>query len=249
MTLLNDYDLEKNIFGICEETLAIVKKLQVLSQGLQHADSVTIDFHKLGWGHYPSSAFIVNRRDDLQHLFRDKADVPYFCEADVRRDPALFTLECSRPAIGPYSVMATLNGLGLEGCQLLTVHAIDMSRKLKVRLDALENCKVLNMDAMGPSVCWWVLPRGRNAEEIYDLAVSGRLSEEKSTRYFDEIKKMFDRRAADMDPKVDAMLSYTTSIGYCPGGLKLPAWKAVFFNPATDDAVIDQIVKSISELM
>jgi hypothetical protein len=37
-------------------------------------------------------------------------------------------------------------------------------------------------------------------------------------------------------------------MGYNPGGISLPACKAVFFNPKTDEAVIDQIIKSIEEL-
>ena len=61
--------------------------------------------------------------------------------------------------------------------------------------------------------------------------------------------KSIDKRQAMMNPVVDARLSFTTSIGYCPHGIRLPAWKAVFFNPKTDDAVIDQLIRSIEDLM
>jgi L-2,4-diaminobutyrate decarboxylase len=249
MTLLNEYDLEINEFSLCKGTLDRVQSIQTAAKGLRCADSVTIDFHKMGWGHYPGSAFIVNRREDLNFLFRKKSEVPYFAEADVNRDPALFTLECSRPAIGPYSVMATLNGLGLRGCQMLAVNTIDMSRKLKERLNGISNVKVLNPECIGPQVLWWVLPKGRDAGDIYDKILSGELSEENAKPYFEEIRRMYDHREESLNQTDDPRLSFTTSIGFCPHEIQLPAWKASFFNPATDDTIIDKIVASIEELL
>ncbi len=249
LTVLTEYDNDENIFNLEDKTIKRIKRVQKYSKGIKSADSITIDFHKLGWGHYPASAFIVNRREDLHHLFRNKDELPYFPEADARRDPALFTLETSRPAIGPFSVMATLNGLGLIGCQMLAAHAIEMSNHLKKKLSKLEYCKVLNMDTLGPSVVWWVLPKGRDAAQIYDSIAEGKIEKDKYERYFSEIRRLFDKRQAMMNPASDARLSYTTSIGYAPHGIKLPAWKAVFFNPLTDDEVVQGIIDSIEDLM
>jgi len=103
---LTEYDTQANPLEIDSETIPLVEQVQRATVGFRYADSVTIDFHKMGWGHYPSSAFIVNRRDDLMRLMRTVDEMPYFSEADFRHDPAMFTLECSRPGIGPYSVMA-----------------------------------------------------------------------------------------------------------------------------------------------
>lgn len=33
-----------------------------------------------------------------------------------------------------------------------------------------------------------------------------------------------------------------------PGGVTIPAWKAVFFNPKTDEAIVDRLVESIEEV-
>jgi len=249
LCFLSEYHLERNALQLNADTLPLVAEAQRHTQKLKHADSVTIDFHKMGWGHYPASAFIVNRRADLEYLFRPKSQVPYFSEADYRHDPALFTLECSRPAIGPYSVMASLNGLGLVGCQMLVANALEMAQTLKRRIDELENCKVLNRDTIGASVVWWVLPKGRNAKEIFDHLESGQLSESTWQHYCSEIQRLFLKREATLDPAVDARLSFTNSMGYRPRGIDLPAWKAVFFNPKTDYAVIDQIIASIEELL
>ncbi len=248
LCFLTEYDMEQNPLGIEQELLETVKVVHSQVYGLMQADSVTVDFHKMGWGHYPSSAFIVNRRDDLRLLSRNKQEVPYFCEADYRRDPALFTLECSRPAIGPYSVMASLNGIGLIGFQMLVIHALEMAAYLRLKLAELDYCRVLNPHALGPQVVWWVLPKGRNAADIYSQLEKGGVPEEKYHRYFAEIHRLFEKREASMDPRRDAHLSFTTSMGYLPHDVPLPAWKAVFFNPKTDRKVIDDLVASIEDL-
>jgi glutamate/tyrosine decarboxylase-like PLP-dependent enzyme len=248
LCFLNEYDLEKNEFGLSSEVLSVVERLRYYSMGIQEADSVTIDFHKMGWGHYPASAFIVNNREDLKYLFRSKEELPYFSEADYRHDPALFTLETSRPAIGPFSVMASLNGIGLKGYQILVAHSLEMAALLRKKLNNLEYCKVINQNCLGPSVVWWVLPKGRDASLIYEKLVAGELSEKEYTRYFSEIHRLFEKRKNVLNPEIDASLSFTTAMGYNPHGIAIPAWKGVFFNPKTDESVVRQIIKSIEEL-
>ncbi len=245
---LTEYDTVANPLTIDAATLPLVRQVQQATSGFHHADSVTIDFHKMGWGHYPSSAFIVNRREDLARLTRTVDDMPYFSEADFRHDPALFTLECSRPGIGPYSVMASLNGIGLNGYRMLVAHAMEMARQLRERIDRFDFCRVLNPHNPGPQVCWWVLPRGRNAKQIFDRLERGELPDEEAQQYLSEVGRLFYKREATMDPAIDARLSFTRSVGYSPHGINLPAWKAVFFNPKTDQAVIDRIVSSIEDI-
>lgn len=249
LSFLSEYNTSANDLGFSEQTLPLVRRAQTLAAGLRSADSITIDFHKMGWGHYPGSAFLVNRRADLRFLSRSVDDTPYFCEADARRDPALFTLECSRPALGPYTVMASLNGIGLTGWQLLVARSISLADSLKQRLEALDYVKVLNLDVVGPSVLWWVLPKGRNAQEIYQRLLNGEIPPDKFARYSAEIRRLFEKREKAMDPAQDPRLSYTTNIGHAAHGINIPAWKAVFFNPLTDEAVLDRLVYSIEELL
>ena len=248
LCFLTEYDTAANPFELHDDVLEMIKKIKMKSLAIQHADSVTIDFHKMGWGHYPSSAFIVRHRDDLGLLLRKKEQIPYFSEADYRHDPALFTLECSRPALGPYTVMASLDGIGLTGYQMLVAHALDLTVELKKQIEQLDYCKVLNRDCLGPHVAWWVLPKGRHAGKIYDALLDDALSEEEYHQFCQETARLFEKRKAAMNPDVDARLSFTTAMGYYPHGINIPAWKAVFFNPRTDRSVIDQLIKSIEEL-
>ena len=96
---------------------------------------------------------------------------------------------------------------------------------------------------------WWVLPHGRNANEIYQRIENGSLRADDCRRYFKEIQRLFEKREATLDPTRDARLSFTTCMGYKPHGIPLPAWKAVIYNPKTDLAVIDRLISSIEELM
>jgi glutamate/tyrosine decarboxylase-like PLP-dependent enzyme len=248
LTFLAEYDTLANPLQLSSRLLQIVTEVKGECSGLRFADSVTIDFHKMGRGHYPGSAFIVNRRADLKYLARDVSDTPYFSDADSRRDPALFTLECSRPGLGPYSVMASLNGIGLTGWQMLVARSLELAERLKQGLEQLENCRVLNRDTPGASVNWWVLPKGRNAEQIYQQLIAGKLSLEQQQRYFGEIRRLLEQREKTMDPMLDARLGFTTDFGYNPLGIDIPAWKAVFFNPLTSDEVVDRILFNISDL-
>ncbi|SMP50321.1 Pyridoxal-dependent decarboxylase conserved domain-containing protein [Neorhodopirellula lusitana] len=249
MSFLADYDSNSNSLDFSNQMLETIQRIQVRCRGLREADSISMDFHKMGWGHYPGSALLVNRRKDLKYLARTVEDTPYFSEADERRDPALFTLECSRPALGPFSVMASLNGIGLNGWRLLAARSVDLANQLKERLEKLPYCKVLNLQTDGPHVVWWVLPKGRDAKQIYREVQAGTMKAEEYSHYTSEIQRQFDKRSKSMSPKSDARLSFTTSIGYAPKDMKIPAWKAVFFNPKTDETIIDRIIESIEDLV
>lgn len=249
LTFLTDYNIQINDLKMSEKLLEIVRKVQQYCKSLQFADSITIDFHKMGRGHYPSSAFIVNRREDLKYLARSVSDTPYFAEATANRDPALFTLECSRPAIGPYTVMASLDGIGLNGWRMLVARSLELAQSLKDRLNQLDYCRVLNNENVGPVVNWWVLPKGRNANDIFERLVLGKLTETDQQRYFKEVRRMYDKREMTADPARDAKLGFTTDFGFNPHGVCIPAWKAVFFNPQTDDAIIDRIIYSLEDLV
>ena len=152
------------------------------------------------------------------------------------------------PAIGPYSVMASLNGIGLNGWRMLVARGLELAERLKQGLEQLEYCQVLNRHTPGVSVNWWVLPKGRNAKEIFDKLLAGELSEERRQRYFSEVKRASEKREKNVDPALDARLGFTTDFGFRPHGICIPAWKAVFFNPATSDAVVDRILYSIEEM-
>jgi glutamate/tyrosine decarboxylase-like PLP-dependent enzyme len=114
---LAEYDTARDPRDLAPQVLPVVERVRAHTHGLRLADSVTVDFHKTGRGHDPAGAFTVNRRGDLKCLARDVGETPYFSEADARRDPARFTLECSRPAIGPCRAQSSGKRLGAKWVQ------------------------------------------------------------------------------------------------------------------------------------
>lgn len=145
--------------------------------------------------------------------------------------------------------MASLDGLGLNGWRILIARSLELAQLLKDRLSQLSFCRVLNPSSVGASVNWWVLPKGRDANEIFERLVAGKLTEAECQRYFSEIRRLYEKREMTADPSRDAKLGFTTDFGFNPGGVNVPAWKAVFFNPQTDDAIIDRIIYSLEDLV
>ena len=245
LAFFHGYDPERNPLGLSTQLLPVIRKAMAAVRGLRHADSVTVDFHKMGYGHYPTSAFLVRRRDDLQVFARTSDGVAYHSSGD---EPGAVTLETSRPALGPYIVTASLAAISREGWQLLVARALELAHTLKQRLAALPRCLVLNPDTPGPSVVFWVMQRSRNAVDIFRRLDRGEFTSAEADECFAEVRRLFDQRSRTLDPSRDARLGFTADYGYRPGGHRVPAWKAVFFHPKTDEAVIDRLIESIAAL-
>jgi len=145
--------------------------------------------------------------------------------------------------------MASLNGIGLTGWRMLVLRSLELAERLKSGLEKLDYCRVLNRNTMGPSVNWWVLPKGRNADEIFAKMVAGELPQEERERFFGEVRSLYGKREKMMDPELDARLGFTTDFGFRPHGIEIPAWKAVMFNPQTSDEIVDRILYSIEEMI
>ena len=77
---------------------------------------------------------------------------------------------------------------------MLVGRSLELAERLKERLAKVEHCKVLNAGTTGPSVNWWVLPKGRNAQEIFERLERDELTAEQRQRYFKEIRHLFDKR-------------------------------------------------------
>jgi hypothetical protein len=131
---------------------------------------------------------------------------------------------------------------------MLTARALELAQYFKTRLNRLDYCMVLNQDTCGSSVVWWVFSKGRDAKRIYQDLKDGKLSPEEVNRYLAESRRQFEKRERNMDDSRDARLSYSTSIGLDVGGYDIPAWKAVFFNPKTDEAIIDRLIETLEDL-
>jgi glutamate/tyrosine decarboxylase-like PLP-dependent enzyme len=241
-----DYETTNNLLRFGPTVVQRVRELQLKLVGFDRADSVTIDFHKLGRGHYPASLFLVRKSTDLAWLKRSKSEIPYLAESLLEDDPISFSLECTRPGLGPYGVWASLQSIDRSSWQMLTARSIELAEHLKSSLAELPYCKVLNAETPGASVLWWVFPKDIEADEIYQQALTDSLDPSILANFFETTQNLYDQRANGLDRKIDALLSFTKGFGLRSRGLAFPAWKAVFGHPMTEESDIDRLVDGIA---
>lgn len=87
------------------------KKTQAALRAVKHADSITVDPHKLGYVPYSSGAFIA-RTNKLYQLSAD-IDMPYL-DIHHEKDAGTHTIEGSRSAAGSVATWLTSRSIGLD---------------------------------------------------------------------------------------------------------------------------------------
>lgn len=87
------------------------KKTQTALRAIKHADSVTVDPHKLGYVPYSSGAFLT-RTNKLYQLSAD-IDMPYL-DIHHEKDAGTHTIEGSRSAAGSVATWLTSRSIGLD---------------------------------------------------------------------------------------------------------------------------------------
>lgn len=97
-----------------------LSEVKCKAAGVEQADSVTMDPHKLGFLHYPCSAVIFRKKSDLDVI---STDAPYV-------DSSASTIEGSRPGSGVAGLWVALKTLGSEGYNRIIGECIDLTRKL-----------------------------------------------------------------------------------------------------------------------
>ena len=129
---------------------------------------------------------------------------------------------------------------------MLIARSLELAARLKSRLEQLEYCKVLNAGTCGPAVNWWVLPKGRNAAEIYDAVVAGKLNEARcnatavrSSACSTSVKgRSIPASTRDLALRPVSVSSHTV-LKYLHGGGNLQS--------QTTDEIVDRIIDSIEE--
>lgn len=154
---------------------------------LEHADSVTIDPHKMGYVPYPAGAFLLRDRRGRQLV---SLDPPYLSSAGDDGFLGRWILEGSKPGASAASVWLShrVVPLDIRGYGALVQRAAAGAQRLHAALgdaDALAPCRAVRLP--GPDlnlVNWIVVPPGEvdlrdlNAfnDRVHDL-LSGRVGE------------------------------------------------------------------------
>lgn len=155
-----DYDFELNALNIDTEALERISKIIKDLRGLHRADSFGIDFHKMGFCPYISSAFMIKDKTLLSG------------QNDLRNWPFIYTIENSRPGDGPNSAYIALNVLGVTGFQMLIAHLTEITVHLQREIEETGDFDVINKTGLGTSVMFLPrLPKGVSPANLAEEAI------------------------------------------------------------------------------
>jgi L-2,4-diaminobutyrate decarboxylase len=245
-TVFNDYNFEKNHLGFSKETLKSIYDTFLGMENIRLADSVGVDFHKTGYTQYISTLFLLKDKNDLNHISRSKADIPYIYQTG-NYHPGLYTLELSRAASGVFSALANLRFLGKDGFRVLLSHPVEMANILRKKLREEKSTTLLNRYNYGPVTLFRVYPEGVDAEEQYQREILNENSEE--LLYYNKFNNAFYMRMREESRKGKvAVLSETSQYRKASSGEPINAIKSYILTPFVEPETLESLFETIMEI-
>jgi glutamate/tyrosine decarboxylase-like PLP-dependent enzyme len=183
----------------------------------------------------------------MKALEHDPENFSYF-EKDVQGQTHLqSTIECSRGAAGLFGAYAALTALGKRGYQILIAHGLQNADYMRSRLANLKGAVVVAPDNCGPSVGFRLYDSSVVSDPKQELAIEKSSMQTEETR-----KRLLDNSAYHREVFVQRgkvglytnWIQYVTHTDYDEQGrwIPIPGEKAVFMNPHTQQAHIDQFL-------
>ncbi len=137
-----------------------------LADGVERADSVTVDGHKWLNVPYDSGYAFVRDHGLMARAFRYSADyLP--AEDDPRPTPGAIGPESSRRARS-FAVWATLKAYGRDGQQRIVEHCLDIAQHFARQVEAAESLELMHRPELN-IVAFRYNPGGLNEDELDDL--------------------------------------------------------------------------------
>ena len=243
-SVFNDYDFEKNELGFRHRTL---RALAGTSRRIRHlglADSVGVDFHKTGFTPYISSALLLRRGRDFDHLTRRDEQTPYLFQSGTRH-PGRYTLETSRAGGGPLAALANLRLFGVRGLQALLGHIVSMAEELREHLEGHAATTVMNGDNFGPVTLFRVYPDGVDTFTVPEQERRDPAMRETLRAHNEYNRRLFDLIQADALEGRGVVISLTDCYRMAEYGEPINALKSYILSPFTDTEHVGAVVESI----
>jgi glutamate/tyrosine decarboxylase-like PLP-dependent enzyme len=242
----NLYDFDQNELGFDPQTLAGLKKIHNIFKESYKLDSISIDFHKLGQAPYNNSIFLVKNNTDFTLVNLDEEHCPYIGEQGYGEHFTHYTAESSRMAAG-IAAYASLLSFGIEGYQKLLGHYIQLSLKLKEKLEKkADYIKVMNRDNVGPIVLFRVYNNVRD----YNKEINGKANLEEIKRVNDLNEDFYRLLRKNKDRMFfgDTKQSLSIRAIDTKEEINLNATKAFMISPYTQLKDLDNIVDYLDEI-
>jgi glutamate/tyrosine decarboxylase-like PLP-dependent enzyme len=137
-------------------------KYLALLDGLQLADSITVDSHK--WLNVPYDSGLVFVKDSRAHHAAMTLEAPYYASSPgAARDNHNWVAESSRRARG-FVVYAALRSLGRRGLAELVEHNCNLAKRMADRLGGTPGVKVLNDVVLNQVLVSFTPPSSEDAD-------------------------------------------------------------------------------------
>ncbi len=168
--MFKHYDFDANPLGFSPEVLPHIRKNMAALKDIIHADAVGIDFHKVGWAPYASSAFLYKNAGEFETLMNWGSDV--YLQVRTPYNPMYHTLEVSRSSSGSLAGWATLKYFGEEGFQAILGGILETKYCLCDKLNARREFVVVNPDDSGLITLYRAYPEGIDAKAQFASELS-----------------------------------------------------------------------------
>lgn len=129
----NHYDFAANPLQLSDLCISELLRIVARLSGVNKADSISLDFHKLGQCPYNTSLYLLRDASDFQRVGLDMEHCPYIGEQNYGGYFTSYTLESSRMG-SAMAAYANLMAFGVEGFQQILAHLVDLSARLRLEL-------------------------------------------------------------------------------------------------------------------
>jgi len=242
-----DYDFEKNPLILPEEVLPVVKNINRKLSNLFLADSIGIDFHKLGFVPLTSSCVLFKDGKDLNLI----ASIPGTSHFSLEEyNPGIYTLECSRSPIGVTSAYINCLLLGKKGFRVLLGYLVNLTLTAAKEINNLRNrCVLINKDISGPALVFRLYSKENDTDLTYRQELDGiksALEIKRENKFNQEVCQRINTAAIS---KNVGMISYVEEYKRSSSGENVGALKVFISNPFATNEIVIATIGEISKII
>jgi putative pyridoxal-dependent aspartate 1-decarboxylase len=223
----------------------IIDEYRNLFRGIEAADSVSVDFHKLAYCPMTMSIIVFRNERDLNHL----KQVSQYVNRRESVDTGRFTIEGSRPfaCLKPW---ASLKIIGKDGYRLLFEQAREATLTFRTILENSGNFEILN-DPELFIINYRFVPRFIR-KKLYELAEASTLSSKTARTEARNKIRTINRTLNALNVQLQksirqddtTFVSRTTIESTQHHYQKIVVLRAILINPLINDAILEEIVST-----
>lgn len=247
--IADEYNIFFHVDAAWGGSVLLVNKYRDLFKGIEKADSVTFDAHKLLYSPLSMGLILFKNPYDLLNIMHTS---DYIIRPDSV-DQGRFTVEGSRPfsCLKPW---VTLKIFGTTGFEVLFDHAFMLTSTLKDVISKHENFELLNSPELFITNYRFVPENIQNKiNRIYEQLSNA--DQQKATRLQKRLKKLNDginemnielHRAIRQEDNSFVSRTMLESTRY--RGQKIVVLRAITINPLTTPAILQEIIDEHNKL-